>query len=207
VKPHEKAGGVLMDDETKASLAAAIAGGYILGRTKKGRLALTSVAFLLGRRFNADPKQLVAEGVQRLREVPQVSELEQQVKTEGLDVARKALSSVVGRGLKSATGGLSSHLPGADVAKKGHEDGHGEEAEEAEEADEAEDSGERTPPKRSRPPTKKRSPGRAADRAAPAKKTAQTAKKTSKRTAPAKRTASSPAKKAASSKARPHGRG
>ncbi|WP_329458035.1 histone protein [Streptomyces sp. NBC_01497] len=198
-----------MDDETKASLAAALAGGYILGRTKKGRLALTTMTFLLGRRFGFDPQQLVVEGLRRVREVPQVSELEEQVRAEGVEAARKALSSVVGRGLESVTGGISSRLPGAGsvLGKEDDEDDREdadqeeprEEAEEAPEESDAKpnrrrhhrDAGESERPGPSRAAGKKRSAPHAADR--PAKKAA-------KKAAPAKKAASAPAKKAAPAK-------
>lgn len=36
-----------MQDTTKYALAAAVAGGYVLGRTKKGRLALTVATYIM----------------------------------------------------------------------------------------------------------------------------------------------------------------
>lgn len=55
-----------MDDQTKVALAAAIAGGYLLGRTKKGKLALSVATYLAGRRFGLEPRQLATEGMRRL---------------------------------------------------------------------------------------------------------------------------------------------
>lgn len=73
-------GDSLMDDTAKATLAAAVVGGYVLGRTKKGRLALTIATYLAGRRFGLEPRQLAAEGMRRLGEMPQFAGLQDQLK-------------------------------------------------------------------------------------------------------------------------------
>lgn len=69
-----------MDDQAKVALAAAVVGGYVLGRTKKGRVALSVATYLAGRRFGLEPRQLAAEGMRRLGEVPQVAELQEQLR-------------------------------------------------------------------------------------------------------------------------------
>ena len=51
-----------MDDQTKKLLAAAVVGGYVLGRTKKGRLALTVATYLAGRRFGLEPASARSRG-------------------------------------------------------------------------------------------------------------------------------------------------
>ncbi|MGW8882699.1 histone protein, partial [Streptomyces mirabilis] len=79
-----------MDDTAKVTLAAAVVGGYVLGRTKKGRLALTIATYLAGRRFGLEPRQLAAEGMRRLGEIPQFAELQEQLKGEVFDAGRKA---------------------------------------------------------------------------------------------------------------------
>ncbi|MCA1220581.1 histone protein [Streptomyces sp. 8L] len=197
-----------MDDETKTSLAIAIAGGYILGRTKKGRLALTTATLLFGRRLGLDPQRLAAQGVRRLRAVPQVSELEEQVRTEGLDAARQALSSVVGRGMGSITDEISSRLPGG---SKGQGDGDqdDEDAPEHEESEErparrrrraadAADADESATTRPARSAARKRNTAKRAER--PVKKSAaRRAAPAADKAKPAKR-APAPGKKAASAK-------
>lgn len=69
-----------MDDKEKVTLAAAVVGGYVLGRTKKGRLALSIATYLAGRRFGLEPRQLAAEGMRRLGEIPQFAELQEQLR-------------------------------------------------------------------------------------------------------------------------------
>src|SRR5690242_20251915 len=91
--PHRTIeGDALMDDTAKVTLAAAVVGGYVLGRTKKGRLALTIATYLAGRRFGLEPRQLAAEGMRRLGEIPQFAELQEQLKGEVFDAGRKAVA-------------------------------------------------------------------------------------------------------------------
>lgn len=59
-----------MNEKEKVALAAAVVGGYVLGRTKKGRMALSIATYLAGRRFGLDPRQLAAEGMRRLGRFP-----------------------------------------------------------------------------------------------------------------------------------------
>ncbi|MFF9510947.1 histone protein [Streptomyces sp. NPDC014724] len=95
-----------MDDTAKVTLAAAVVGGYVLGRTKKGRLALTIATYLAGRRFGLEPRQLAAEGMRRLGEIPQVADLQEQLKGEVLDAGRKAVSAAADRGMSSLADAL-----------------------------------------------------------------------------------------------------
>ncbi|MFE2587006.1 histone protein, partial [Streptomyces sp. NPDC059378] len=64
-----------MNDVSKIALAGAVAGGYVLGRTKKGKAAFAMATYLAGRRFGLEPQQLLTEGVKKLRELPQFEEL------------------------------------------------------------------------------------------------------------------------------------
>lgn len=162
-----------MDQQTKLTLAAAVIGGYVLGRTKKGRLALTAATYLAGRRFGLQPRQLAAEGMRRLGEIPQVAELQEQLRGEALDAGRKAVTAVANRSLTSLADALSertAQLSSADEA---------DEAEEAEEGEEEEEGQE--PPKRAAKKTAKKAPAKKA----PAKKTAG-ARKAAAKKAPGK---------------------
>ncbi|MGC5005435.1 histone protein [Streptomyces sp. DT203] len=88
-----------MDDQTKVTLAAALVGGYVLGRTKKGKLALSVATYLAGKRFGLEPRQLATEGMRRLGEIPQVAELQDQLKGEFLEAGRKAVTAAATRGM------------------------------------------------------------------------------------------------------------
>lgn len=96
-----------MEDQTKLTLAVAVVGGYVLGRTKKGRLALSVATYLAGRRFGLEPRQLAAEGMRRLGEVPQVAELQEQLRGEVLDAGRKAMTAAANRSMSTLAGSIS----------------------------------------------------------------------------------------------------
>ena len=78
---------------TKIALAAAVAGGYLLGRMKKGRLAFAVATYVAGRRFGLDPQQLATEGLKRLSEVPAVAELQEQLRGELMNAGHEALAA------------------------------------------------------------------------------------------------------------------
>ncbi|WP_326608228.1 histone protein [Streptomyces sp. NBC_01800] len=207
-----------MDDTAKATLAAAVVGGYVLGRTKKGRLALTIATYLAGRRFGLEPRQLAAEGMRRLGEMPQFAELQDQLKGEVLDAGRKAVTAVADRGMSSLADVISDRTarlgekqdegeeePEEEEPEEEPEEEAEEEEPEEEEAEEEEEPEEARPKRRggSRQSAKpRRAPreGGARKRAAPASgEKPRTAKKSASRTkAPAKKTA--PAKKSAAKK-------
>ncbi|MER5972695.1 hypothetical protein ABT112_23685 [Streptomyces sp. NPDC002055] len=212
-----------MDDSTKKTLAAAVAAGYVLGRTKKGKLALGLAALAAGSKLN--PQELVTQGVRKLAENPQFEQLSQQVRGELLGSGRSALSAAANRGLGSVTDALGQRtraLQGGEEAPEEDEEedafeDEGEEEEEEEEEEAATDEGEEDEPepeeqeprKRRRPTKKSResepTDKKAAAKKAPPKKSSPkqapkkaAAKKTSAKKAPAKKT---PAKKAATKKA------
>ncbi|MFE4171587.1 histone protein [Streptomyces sp. NPDC056909] len=131
-----------MDRRTKVAVASAVLGGYVLGRTKKGRLALTVATFVAGKGLGLDPKRLVTEGVQRLGEIPQVAQLQEQVREEGIDAARGALSAVVDRGVGSLSDSISSRAVNLGGKQKEPDEDEMEEEEEGAEEPEGEYEGE-----------------------------------------------------------------
>lgn len=186
-----------MNDSTKIALAAAVAGGYVLGRAKKGRLAFALGSYLAGRRFGLAPQQLLTEGLKKLQELPQFADLNEQMRGEFKDAGRKALASAADRKLGDLADAL--HERTARIgSEKDEEEEEGEEygpeeEEPEEEEEEAEGEEEEEPEEEEEEsPRSRRAAGRQASRASarksPAKK-AQPAKKTAgKRTAPAKKT-------------------
>ncbi|MEU9014595.1 histone protein, partial [Streptomyces sp. NPDC048479] len=123
-----------MDEQTKLALAVSVVGGYLLGRTKKGRLALTVATYLAGRRFGLEPRELAAEGMRRLGEIPQFAELQGQLKGEVLDAGRKALTATANRGMSSLADAISDR-----TARLGAGEDEEEEEPEEEEPEEYED--------------------------------------------------------------------
>ncbi|MET9422822.1 histone protein [Streptomyces sp. NPDC006540] len=86
-----------MKDINRTALAAAVAGGYVLGRTKKGRMALAVGAYLAGQRTGLTPQKLMAQGVKTLKDAPQLAGLSDQVRGELMDAGRQALAATADR--------------------------------------------------------------------------------------------------------------
>ncbi|MFD7612416.1 hypothetical protein [Streptomyces sp. NPDC059828] len=174
-----------MDDQTKMALAAAIAGGYVLGRTKKGKLALSVGTYLAGRRFGLEPRQLAAEGMRRLGQIPQVAELQDQLKGEFLDAGRKAVTAAATRGMGTLAETLRDRT--ADLGKQEEE----EPDEEFEEEEESEpDRRQRRSSRKQDRPERGTSSRRERSPSARRKKTSAT-KPTARKAAPAKASATS----------------
>ncbi|MET4645867.1 outer membrane biosynthesis protein TonB [Streptomyces atratus] len=130
-----------MDDQTKMTLAAALVGGYVLGRTKKGKLALSVGTYLAGKRLGLEPRQLATEGMRRLGEIPQVAELQDQLKGELLEAGRKAVTTAATRGMGNLADTLRDRTAalGAKKEAEPEEDTEEEEPEEEEEGPEEEE--------------------------------------------------------------------
>lgn len=64
-----------MDIPCKTAVTAAVAGGYLLGRTKKAKLAFVLGSLVAGRRFGPQPSQLATEGMRQLMQNPKLAEL------------------------------------------------------------------------------------------------------------------------------------
>ncbi|MER7779162.1 hypothetical protein ABTZ21_29805 [Streptomyces sp. NPDC096191] len=171
-----------METETQATLVAALATGYALGRTKKGKLAIGVASALAGQGL-LSPRELMTRALSKASENPQTAQLLDQVRGELMDSARTALSATADRRL----GTLATSLQERTEALLGQPDGEGEEEETQEDQDDEEEA-EAAPPRRSRA------------RKSPAKKSASgsaPAKKSASGTAPAKK---APAKKAPAGK-------
>ncbi|MEU6454770.1 hypothetical protein [Streptomyces sp. NPDC047065] len=154
-----------METETQATLVAALATGYALGRTKKGKLAIGVASALAGQGL-LSPRELMTRALSRASENPQTAQLLDQVRGELMDSARTALSATADRRL----GTLATSLQERTEALLGQPDGEGEEEET--QAD-REDEEEAAPPRRSRAgksPAKKSATRTAPAKKAPAKK-------------------------------------
>ncbi|MFF4769046.1 hypothetical protein ACFY1V_21290 [Streptomyces sp. NPDC001255] len=79
-----------MDDSDKLVIGTALVGGYLLGRTRKARLALVVASCLAGKRLNLTPQDLLTAAVRKLRETPQFAELSDQMREELLTAGRTA---------------------------------------------------------------------------------------------------------------------
>ncbi|MEU9594271.1 hypothetical protein ACGF7W_29225 [Streptomyces sp. NPDC048219] len=86
-------------NDSKAALAAAMAGGYLLGRTKKAKLAFAVGSYLAGRRLGLSPGQMLSQQLGRLQLTPQFQELTDQVRGELLTAGRTAVTAAANRRL------------------------------------------------------------------------------------------------------------
>lgn len=171
-----------METETQATLAAALAAGYALGRTKKGKVAIGAASVLAGQGL-LSPKELLNRALRKAYESPQAAQLLEQMRGELMGAARSALSATADRRLAALAASLQQRTdslvsrPGdeAEESSEGTEpDDEEEEGDEEKEREEATGEGEgeepQVSPRRSR--AKKSPAKRSAPRTAPAKKVA-----------------------------------
>ncbi|WP_069169862.1 hypothetical protein [Streptomyces griseus] len=117
-----------------AKIAAALVGGYLLGRTKKAKMAIGFGMFLAGKKLNLDPAQLG----RMLAESPVLGTLNEQVRKEVVGATKTAATNA----LTQRASGLADSLHRRTLAL-GDPDGTVDRAQErdAEEYDDQDDSG------------------------------------------------------------------
>ncbi len=134
-----------MGEPKKVGLAVAMAGGYVLGRSKKGRTALTAAAVLLGSGLN--PRDLVGGGGRKDGGGPEGEDSGGTIGREFAQVVRTAAATVANRRVTAFTEALHERT----VALSEEHDSGGEDSSEedsdGEDSDEA-DSGEQDSPSR-----------------------------------------------------------
>lgn len=84
-----------MTQGSNVALVAAAAGGYLLGRTKKGKVALGVAGWALGRKYGLTPTALVSQLARTLSESPEMARLTEQVRGELTEAGRLAFSRAV----------------------------------------------------------------------------------------------------------------
>ncbi|WP_176956596.1 MULTISPECIES: hypothetical protein [unclassified Streptomyces] len=190
---------------SNAKIGVALVGGYLLGRTKKAKMAIGLGMFLAGRKLNLDPRQLGA----LVANSPVLGPLNDQVRKELVD----ATKSAAGAALNQRMNGLADSLHERTLAlNEGGADGTGRAADEAD--PEPEDEPRDEPRDEARKPaaksakktattsaTKSASAGKptATDRSSKARRSASGAAKTSSKAASSRgRTSTAPGRKAAS---------
>ncbi|MFF9102596.1 hypothetical protein ACF1AU_18710 [Streptomyces rubrogriseus] len=171
-------------NDSRTAMAAAVAGGYLLGRTKKAKLAFAVGSYLVGRRVGLSPGQVLGQGLGSLQRAPQFQELTDQVRGELLTAGRAAVTAAANRRLTTLADTLRDRT---DVLTgEGRRDDGGDETwdEDAyfDEEDRAEDrrpapaaprkTAKKAAPRKAAPPVKKAAKKTAAKKAAPGKRTA-----------------------------------
>ncbi|MFB9762924.1 hypothetical protein ACFFOS_00890 [Nocardioides kongjuensis] len=188
----------LREMSANSKIALAVAGGYMLGRTKKLRLAMTLAGMLAGKKV-ATNRQLLTQGAKLVENNPQLKQLQGQLTGRLVDVAREAALVAAASRVESFTQSLQSKGSDSRAEEDEHvpdEDSATEEAQEEQAQDDAgQDDGsaprrgaaERSPDKA---PARKSAASKAPAKKAPAKKAPAkraSAKKTSAQRSTAKK--------------------
>src|SRR6478609_1411564 len=163
-------------------IAVGVASGYLLGRTKKLRLAITVGSMLAGQRIATNPQALLAEGSKLAENNPELKKLQDQLTGRLLDAVKAAALTQATSRIENVTKSLTAG-PSSEEDEEEHEDedeesedeeepedeaGPEDEAEEEpeDEAEEPEPEPEEEPEPRRRPRKRAPSAGRAAKRTA-----------------------------------------
>ncbi|WP_187280110.1 hypothetical protein [Streptomyces sp. IB2014 016-6] len=127
-----------MENSKKVSLAAAVAAGYVLGRTKKGKLALGLAPLVAGQQLPMNPRELLILAMRKLAENPTVGPLVEQARGEVLEAGRSALSATANRRLGAVADSLQQRTEALLVVPVDEDEDEDEEEEAGEEEDEEE---------------------------------------------------------------------
>ncbi|KES08805.1 hypothetical protein BU52_01780 [Streptomyces toyocaensis] len=184
----------------RTTLGLAIGAGYLLGRTKKLKMAVAVGGLVAGKKLNLSPRMVGDLLSQQLRDNPQFKELGDQLRGDLRGVGKAASGALVERQLGSLAdrlhgrtaemrdemaGGGSQKRSKADEDEEAPEDRDEEpdSEEDHEEEPASEEDHEEEPASEEEPDQERPAKKAAAKKTAPAKKTA------AKKTAPAKKTA------------------
>ncbi|AIV33119.1 hypothetical protein [Streptomyces sp. CCM_MD2014] len=183
----------------RTGLGLAIGAGYLLGRTKKLKLAVAVGTMVAGKKMNLTPKGIAELVSGQLQNNPQFKEIGDQLRTDLRGVGKAASGALVERRLDALadrlhgrTAEVRDQLSGgasqaAGVGSDDSRDSEDSEDSEYEEREERDERGERRAPRRERP----------------ARKAPPEARKTAKKTPAKKAAAKAPARKAAAKRAQP----
>jgi len=118
-----------------AKIAIAAAGGYVLGRRKKFKLAIALGLYVAGRQLKLDPQRITGLLIERLGDSPQLLALREQAQGQLATVGKAAASAIVDRqagrvadALQARTERLTgdgSEEPAEDEAEEPDEDASG----------------------------------------------------------------------------------
>ena len=130
-----------MTSNNASKIALAAASGYLLGRTKKLKLAITVGSMLAGQRISTNPAALLKQGSGLLEKNPELQKLQEQITGRLFEAAKSAAIAQATSRLEGFSDSLRNR--GGDVV--GEVVGQGEEEEPEDEGGEAEDEYEEEP--------------------------------------------------------------
>ncbi|MFB7929821.1 DNA primase [Streptomyces sp. NPDC056039] len=184
----------------RTALGLAVGAGYLLGRTKKLKMAIAVGGLVAGKKLNLSPRMVAELLQQQLKNNPQFKEIGDQLREDLRGVGKAASGAMVERQIDALADRLHGRtaqvrdqltgvVPGGlddDAEDAEYEDAEDEEPEEPEEPEDSAEEDEEPEPAAKKAPAKK-----APAKKAPPKKTAKKApaKKAPAKKAPAKKTA------------------
>ncbi|MEU9635973.1 DNA primase [Streptomyces tendae] len=211
----------------RVGLGLAIGAGYLLGRTKKLKMAVAVGTMVAGKKMNLTPKGIAELVSGQLQNNPQFKEIGDQLRTDLRGVGKAASGAMVERQIdaladrlhgrtaevRDQLSGVASRAPGvgSDDSRESRDSeasedseyeeatGEQEEPEEYRDAEEPEETAEQEEPEEQEESEKRRAPRRER----PAKKAPPEARKTPGKAPAKKAAAKAPAKKAAAKRAQP----
>ncbi|MBZ6130426.1 DNA primase [Streptomyces olivaceus] len=198
----------------RVGMGLAVGAGYLLGRTKKLKLAVAVGTMVAGKKLNLTPKGIAELVSGQLQNNPQFKEIGDQLRTDLRGVGKAASGAMVERQigaladrLHGRTAEVRDQLSGAVSKTPGVGSRDSEDSEDSEEYAEQDDERDERAERDADDEPDGRA-GREPDGRRPAEKTAPAARKAAKKApakkAPARKTAAkSPAKKAAAKRAQP----
>ena len=106
---------------TGLKLALAVIGGYLLGRTKKMKLAIMFGAALAGKKISTDPAQLLGQASKLIQASPELQKLDGAVRGRLLEAGKDAALAVASSRMEALTDNLVNRVenlgkPAADAA-------------------------------------------------------------------------------------------
>lgn len=96
----------------KSRIAAAVALGYFLGRTKKMKLAIVVGGILAGKKLPTDPAELLRQGVKSVAGSDELSSLTRDVRGQLVEAAKAAATAAASRKIESLGDSLSERAAG-----------------------------------------------------------------------------------------------
>jgi hypothetical protein len=99
-----------MNSSTKA--VAALAGGYLLGRSKKMRLAVTVAGLVAGKKLDLSTGELLQKGAELIQGSPELSRLSAQLRGRFLEAAKGAAVAAASNRLNSVSDSLRDRSSG-----------------------------------------------------------------------------------------------
>ncbi|OKH98500.1 hypothetical protein A6A06_30570 [Streptomyces sp. CB02923] len=198
--------------KNRPALVLAVAGGYLLGRTKKAKLAIGIGSMVLGKRLNLSPQQLVSLVNDQIAANPQLKELREQLRGDLKGVGKAATGALVTKRLDSLADSLHERtlnvrdqLDAGEIGGKAADTVRGVAGGGRDDEDASDDGGEETPARRGSSSQKSGGEGRAAAgkqsaRSSKAPATSGAKETPDRRKRPAKQAAAAPRKTASAAK-------